>query len=274
MEMNITKNKKLRNVADEVARVADYLWIKGWAERNAGNISVNVTGIINTKTGDPGHHSVFPLPMAFPELAGMCFFVTATGTRMRDFARKPFRNAVLIMVNPGGNTFCMIPLKEHPDRDIQPTSELSTHLGIHQMIAQRQSGEKAVIHTHATEMITLSHSPAFKTTDALNRLLWGMHPETMVFIPGGVGLVPYALPGTTEIAALTISELQQHDIVIWEKHGVFAIGKTLSDTFDMIDIACKSARIWFLCKSAGFDPEGLTEEQLHELDELVKKFNP
>lgn len=274
MKKIVTKNKELKIVVYELARVAEYLWMKGWAERNAGNISVNVTEIIGSKTGDPGHFPVFSLPMAYHGLAGMCFFMTGTGTRMRDLARKPFRNAVLIRINQEGDSYRIIPLKEHPVRDIQPTSELSTHLGIHQMIAQRKSGEKVVIHTHATELIALSHSPAFKSKDSLNRMLWGMHPETMVFIPKGIGFVPYTLPGTTDIATLTISELQQHDIVLWEKHGVFAIGRTVSDTVDLIDIACKSARIWFLCKSAGFNPEGLTGEQLHELIELVKKFNP
>jgi len=45
------------------------------------------------------------------------------------------------------------------------------------------------------------------------------------------------------------------------------------DSFDLMDIVCKCARIWFLCKSAGFDPEGLTSEQLLELNGLAGKFN-
>ena len=271
--MKITKDKKFRKMAKEVAQVADCLWINGWAERNAGNISVNVSQITGVNTRNPGDHPDFPLPLAFPELAGMSFFLTGTGKRMRDLARKPFRNTVLMTVNPEGTSYRMIRLNKIPGQDIQPTSELPTHLAIHQMIAQRKSGEKAVIHTHATEVIALSQSPALKTKEALNSILWGMHPETMVFIPEGVGLVPYTLPGTTDIASLTVSELQQHDVVIWEKHGVFAIGNAVADVFDLIDIVCKSARIWFLCKSAGYDPEGLTGEQLTELKELVSKLN-
>ena len=100
-----------------------------------------------------------------------------------------------------------------------------------------------------------------------------MHPETMVFIPKGAGFVPYILPGTQAIADVTIKMFKKHDIVVWEKHGIFAIGKNIVDTFDNIDIACKSAKIWFQCKSAGFEPEGMTDDQLDELRELVKKFN-
>ncbi|MGD2034321.1 MAG: class II aldolase/adducin family protein, partial [Bacteroidales bacterium] len=70
-----------------------------------------------------------------------------------------------------------------------------------------------------------------------------------------------------------IESFQKHDIVVWEKHGIFAIGKNIIETSDNIDIVCKSAKIWFLCRSAGFEPEGLTEAQLDELRELAKRFN-
>ena len=85
--------------------------------------------------------------------------------------------------------------------------------------------------------------------------------------------MPYILPGSQEIALETIKNLQNHDIVLWEKHGVFAIGESVLDTFDTIDIIAKSAKIYFMCKNAGFEPEGLSIEQLNELKELVKKFS-
>jgi rhamnulose-1-phosphate aldolase len=100
-----------------------------------------------------------------------------------------------------------------------------------------------------------------------------MHPETMIFIPKGAGFVPYILPGTQTIADETIKSFKKHDIVVWEKHGIFAIGKNPIETFDHIDIVCKSAKIWFQCKSAGFEPEGMTDTQLDELKELVKNFS-
>ncbi|MBL2126873.1 rhamnulose-1-phosphate aldolase, partial [Klebsiella pneumoniae] len=33
----------LKAVVDQIAEVTGYLWQKGWAERNGGNITVNVT---------------------------------------------------------------------------------------------------------------------------------------------------------------------------------------------------------------------------------------
>ena len=32
---------------DKVAEVAGYLWQKGWAERNGGNITVNITDLVD-----------------------------------------------------------------------------------------------------------------------------------------------------------------------------------------------------------------------------------
>ena len=85
-------------------------------------------------------------------------------------------------------------------------------------------------------------------------------------------MVPYILPGSHKIADETIKGFKQgHDVVIWEKHGAFAVGETVSDAFDMIDILAKSAQIWFMAKQTGNEPEGLNEEQLQELKEAFLK---
>lgn len=41
--MKLIVNESLDRRIAEVAEVAGYLWERGWAERNGGNISVNVT---------------------------------------------------------------------------------------------------------------------------------------------------------------------------------------------------------------------------------------
>ena len=44
--MKLIKNDKLECQIADVAEVAGYLWQRGWAERNGGNISVNVTDLL------------------------------------------------------------------------------------------------------------------------------------------------------------------------------------------------------------------------------------
>jgi len=43
MESILANRPALAAEVDKVAEVAGYLWQKGWAERNGGNITVNVT---------------------------------------------------------------------------------------------------------------------------------------------------------------------------------------------------------------------------------------
>lgn len=258
------KNKALKGVVREMAEIAGYLWQRGWAERNAGNISVNITDVMQLSTIKAADNPFYDLQTAYSELSDSIFVVTGTGRRMRELARKPMQNALIIKLNTKANGYWILSQKTGTE-PFMPTSELPAHLGIHQMIASRGSAEKVVMHAHATELIALTHASEFCQQEALNKLLWGMHPETMVFVPKGIGFVPYCLPGTSDIAAETVKALQDHDVALWEKHGVFAIGKSMTDTFDVIDILAKSARIFFMCRSAHIEPGVFTDKQLLDL---------
>ena len=266
------QNKKVKKIILQVAEVAQYLWQRGWAERNAGNISVNISHLIGDDLKTTDEYPFFRLSNNYPELSGKYFFVSGTGRRMRDLARKPLDNALLITLNDEGNGYWIISRKKDSVTKFQPTSELPTHLGIHQMIINRGTDEKVVMHTHANELIALTQIKEYCNEEKLNKLLWGMHPETMVFVPGGVGFVPYVTPGTEDIAIETIKVLEKHQVALWEKHGVFSIGESVFDTFDTIDILAKSAKIFFLTKSAGYNTEGLSDEELKVLKAVAANF--
>lgn len=271
MKTWIKQNKELKNIIRETSEIAGYLWQRGWAERNASNISVNITGLCQLENAQYDSYPYFKLPLSYPKLSDSCFFVTGTGKRMRDLARKPYRNSLLIKLNDTGSGYWIIS-QNIDGKFFMPTSELPTHLGIHQMISERGSSERVVMHTHAHELVTLTHAKEFCTQDVLNKLLWSMHPETLIFVPKGIGFVPFRLPGSEDIAEETIKSLQNHDVALWEKHGVVAIGTSVADTFDTIDILAKSARIFFLCQSANIVPNSFTDAQLDALRELASKF--
>lgn len=271
MKNYLPKNKKIKNIIRETAEIAEYLWLRGWAERNASNISINITENSQEENSDYSLCPFYSLALSYPKLAGNYFFVSGTGKRMRDLAQKPMKNSLIIKLNEEASGYWIVSQKIDSEI-LMATSELNTHLGIHQMIAQRESIEKVVMHTHAHELVSLTHSNEFCDQDTLNKLLWSMHPETMIFVPKGVGVVPYLLPGSAEIAAETIKVLQNYDVAIWEKHGVFAIGKNVAETFDIIDILAKSARIFFMCRSANIVPDSFTDLQLAELRKLSENF--
>lgn len=271
MKTFLNDNKEVKNIIREISEVAGYLWQRGWAERNASNISVNITDLFKTEFPENAYFQFFKLQVSYSQLAGNYFLVTGTGKRMRDLARKPMKNAIVIKLNEDASGYWIISQNDGEEK-VLPTSELPTHLGIHQMVAERGSKEKVVIHTHAHELVSLTHSKEFCDEKTLNKLLWSMHPETMIFVPKGVGFVPYHIPGSADIAAETMKSMQNHDVAVWEKHGVFAIGKSVADTFDSIDILAKSARIFFLCRSANIVPESFSDEQLAELKKLAENF--
>jgi len=264
--VSVFLNEAARKITGETAEVAGFLWQRGWAERNAGNISVRMEPEDIAESSSSQNELLFPLTRHFQEIGGNFFLVTGKNTRMRDVAARPMENMLVIRITDDGTAFHI--LSPDGETSLRPTSELSAHLEIHSMLARRKMPQRVVMHTHATELVALTHIQEFCNEDQLNKVLWGMHPETKVFVPEGAGFVPYFLPGTTAIGEVTVRVLEKHDIAIWEKHGVFAIGTTPSETFDLIDILTKAASVYFLCRSAGFDPEGLTDSQLDELGKL------
>ena len=255
------KFPSLEKTVTEIAETARYIWEKGWAERNAGNLSMNITGLGSPVELEKVDNSIIrPMPLSLPSLASQVLLVTNTGSRMRDLAKNPWDYLCLIKVDSSGTRF-----RQWPDKGCAPSSELPTHLAVHNMLIQINSTATVLLHAHVTELIALTHINKFCSTEALNRLLWSMHPESHLFIPQGLAFIPYDLPGTSDIAFASSLALQDHSVAVWEKHGVLTTGKSVPDAFDTLDLLSKAARIYFMVKGTGHEPEGLTDEQLNEL---------
>ena len=146
-----------------------------------------------------------------------------------------------------------------------PTTEFVSHLKLHSFLFENNPEQKVVVHTHPHHLIALTHIELYNQEEAINRLLWSIHPELKIFLPEGVGYAPYRCPGTDELAKVTITALKKHRVVLWEKHGCLATGVDLFDAFDMVDIVNKAAQIFLLCRCAGYEVQGLSENQIKEL---------
>ena len=220
----LRNNERLMAEIDRIAEVAGYLWTKGWAERNGGNISVNLTTLLSEEEKAlPALVSSIPLQEAMTALCGHVFYVTGTGKRMRYVAKDPFANGSLIRIAADGKSYD----------------------------------------------IGMTHCKPFLDSDKITRTLWSMIPECRIIVPKGVGIVPYEIPGTLALAHATIRQLEEHDVVFWEKHGILAVGEDLIECFDAIDTLSKSAQIYFSARMTGYEPEGMTDQQL---DDLVPAF--
>lgn len=105
----IRNNEKLMAEIGRIAEVAGYLWTKGWAERNGGNISVNLTDLMNdVEKALPALGPAIPLQEAMTALAGHIFYVTGTGKRMRYVAQEPLANGSLIRIAGDGKVMILL----------------------------------------------------------------------------------------------------------------------------------------------------------------------
>ena len=246
---------------EKIAEVAGYLWQNGWAERNGGNITVNITKFIDDNVRQmPAISDAKPIGVALPQLKGAYFYCKGTGKRMRDLARWPMQNGSVIRILDDCASYVII-----ADYPVMPTSELPSHLTVHNHLLEKGSPYNATVHTHPIELVAMSHNREMLGKDVLTNILWSMIPETKAFCPLGLGIIPYTLPGSVELADATLRELDDYDVVLWEKHGVFAQGLDVMDAFDQIDVLSKAARIYVNARAMGFIPEGMSQEQMKEM---------
>ncbi len=250
---------------EKVAEVAGYLWQKGWAERNGGNITVNITEHIDDDIRAlPAISEVKSIGTTLPQLKGCYFYCKGTQKRMRDLARDPMANGSIIRILDDCASYVII-----ADQAVMPTSELPSHLSVHNYLLAKGSPYRASLHTHPIELVALSHNKKFMEKDVATRLLWSMIPETKAFCPRGLGMVPYMLPGSVELADATIRAIDDdYDVVMWEKHGVFAVDTDIMSAFDQVDVLNKSALIYIAAKNMGFEPDGMSQAQMQELSDV------
>ncbi|MDR1594980.1 MAG: rhamnulose-1-phosphate aldolase [Prevotellaceae bacterium] len=261
MKSILDNRPSLAGQVADVAEVAGYLWQKGWAERNGGNITVNITDLADDEIRNMQAISdITPIGRTLPNLKGCYFFCKGTNRRMRDLARKPMENGSVIRILDDCSNYVII-----ADNPVKPTSELASHLSMHNYLIGKGSTYKAALHTHPIDLIAMTHIPQFLEKDKLTYLLWSMIPETRAFCPKGLGIIPYALPSSFDLADATIKELDEYDVVMWEKHGICSVSDNIFEAFDMVDTLSKSAQIYLTAKQMGFDPDGMSLEQMEEL---------
>ena len=191
MKTILEERLELKREIEKVAEVAGYLWTKGWAERNGGNITINITDLADSGMKSMAAISdIIKLDVELPNLKGAFFYCKGTNKRMRDLARFPMDNGSVIRICDDCKSYELI-----ADNPVKTTSEITAHLSVHNHMVGKGSNYKAVLHTHPIELVAMSHNPEFLKKDVLTKLLWSMIPETKAFCPRGLGIIPYKIPG-------------------------------------------------------------------------------
>lgn len=68
----------------------------------------------------------------------------------------------------------------------------------------------------------------------------------MVVFPDGVEVLPWMLCGTNSIGEATAEKMKESRVVVWALHGIYGAGKTLDETFGLIETVEKAAQIYML----------------------------
>ncbi len=238
----------------EFLAVADVLFVRGWSEANAGNMSLRLAAIpenIGKLVPDPAKFQVTDLDMT--DLIGDYFLVTASGSRMRDIAHEPEKGLCLVKIIDKRRFWLL-------DGGATLSSEWPTHAGLHSLFKENRHGERAVVHCHPLNLITLSH--VFADEKEMNERIFRMQHETRLMVPEMLGLIPYTLTGYKALAKATKEKLKKFRLALWDKHGVIACGKSLNEALDRIEVVEKAAAIYLQLRSMGIEAEGLSDEQI------------
>jgi rhamnulose-1-phosphate aldolase len=268
--MPLSISKPVQQIIREVGEVGQWLWQKGWAEKNAGNLSVDITGQISITPAKLKTLPIQPVAGLSPDLAGRSYLVTGTGTRYRDIQNHQARCLCVLKISQDAKGVHL--LWGGKKEGFKPTSELPSHLLMQSSLHRSGAKEKVVMHTHPNELIALSHLPETMGEEQLNYALWSMIPEAKIYVPRGIGWVHYRLTASQALAEETVKALERkHKVVLWEKHGVLAVGKDALEAFDLIEAMNKAAILYLLCLQTGEKPQGLRREQI---DEIGATFPP
>ena len=248
----------------DMIKVINDMWLKGWDERNGGNVSYRIKKeeVENYIEDESKEEDLIDLDFEISNLANEYFLVTGSGKFFRNVILDPEDTLGVIKINEDGTKYKKVWGYKNGGR---PTSELPTHLSAHSM-KKEVHGEKyrVVMHNHATNLIALTYVLDLNT-ETFSRELWKMSTECLVVFPEGLGVIPWIVPGTVEIGNKTMEQMKDFDLVIWPFHGIFGTGATLDETFGLIDTAEKSAEILVKVISMGGRKFEISDKELMDL---------
>jgi L-fuculose-phosphate aldolase len=120
----------------------------------------------------------------------------------------------------------------------RPSTEIRMHLAA--FAARPDVG--AIVHAHPITAVALTVAGLPPPNDLV--------PEAAVTL-GEVGVARFATPGTDEVPASLAPLLPRHDVMLLERHGAIALGRTLAEAFDRMETLERVARIALVARLLG-----------------------
>jgi L-fuculose-phosphate aldolase len=140
-------------------------------------------------------------------------------------------------------------------RDHRPTAELEMHL----MVYDERPDVEAVVHAHPPVATGFAVAGVTVPERAL--------PEVIVAL-GSIPLVPYALPGTAELANAIRKYMKTADAFLLANHGVLTVGTTIEEAYYRMEMVEQVARSVLAARIVGA-PVELSEAEIEALRRLM-----
>ena len=125
------------------------------------------------------------------------------------------------------------------------TSEFPAHMMSHIARLKVNPENRVVMHSHPTNLLAMNFVHELDEKK-LTHTLWEMCTECIVVFPDGVGVLPWMLCGTNSIGEATAEKMKEFRVVVWALHGVYGAGRSLDETFGLIETVEKAAQIYML----------------------------
>jgi rhamnulose-1-phosphate aldolase len=254
---------------DDFIKTCQDGWLKGWHERNGGNLSYRLS-TKDIETFQPfaaKKRELCPIGTKLPSLANDYFLITGSGKYMRNVSQDPASNIGIIKIDEHGENYRII---WGLLSAAKPSSELPTHLMSH-AVKKDQNPEDtcAILHAHPPNIIALSFVLPLESC-VFSKELWEMLSECAIVFPEGIGIVPWMVPGGLEIAQKSSELMKSFNAILWAHHGIFCAGASLDLAFGLTDTIEKSAEILVKVLSMGGKKQYISKNQLEILSKTYQ----
>lgn len=139
----------------------------------------------------------------------------------------------------------------------KPSSETPMHTAIYREIPDIS----AIVHTH---------SP-YATAYAVAGKEIGPYAIEILKLNGRIPVVPYAIPGSDDLAMEAARYIREYPVVLLQNHGLLAIGKDLDQALLRAVVAEDLAKVGILASRLG-GPQLLTDKQVSDIRAFKKKL--
>jgi len=247
----------------EMVRTTTNMYAHGWDERNGGNISVLLDELDVAEYLDV-NAVIRDIPTGFeaPALDWKYFLVTGTGKYFKNVQYAPEVNLGLVRLADSGKNAQLLWGFTDGGRF---TSEFPAHMMSHAARLSVDPANRIVMHCHPANLLAMTYVHDLDSR-SFTRTLWQMCTECIVVFPEGVNVLPWMLCGTNEIGAATAERMADARLVVWAQHGIYGAGRSLDETFGLIETAEKAAEIYMKIAHLPL-VNTITDVQLHLMEE-------